>query len=237
MTGPPQPFEGRGGLWARNGRTPVFTLPVQPQLAIERNWFKRRPAEDSSQGTLDLVSEMRAWTTANDIASIDYYMNSAGLGEIGDAPKWDPRNRETADHSMPYMLARALFDGDIYLDSFTRAKYMDPAVRGLMDKITISEVTEWIGLGPARIVIRKKNGEVRTWDSYGGNRVIGEKEHIHLSDDEVVAKFDRVCAYQKMDNAQRDRARELWGNLRSVKDIGDAMRTLAKFGRPKPLEA
>ena len=36
MTGPPQPFEGRGGFWSRYGRTRDFTLPVQAQLAIER---------------------------------------------------------------------------------------------------------------------------------------------------------------------------------------------------------
>ena len=77
-------------------------------------------------------------------------MNSVGVGEIGDAPKWDPRNRETADHSMPYMFARALLDGDIYLDSFRPEKYMDPVVRALMGKITISEVTAWSGLGRTR---------------------------------------------------------------------------------------
>ena len=37
--------------------------------------------------------------------------------------------------------------------------------------------------GPARTVIRKKNGETRTWDAYGGNRVIGEKERLYLSDE------------------------------------------------------
>jgi hypothetical protein len=26
-----------------------------------------------------------------------------------------------------------------------------------------------------------------------------------------------------------------WGNLRDVKDIGDAIQTVAKFGRPQPL--
>jgi 2-methylcitrate dehydratase len=237
MTGPPQPFEGRGGWFARNGPARTFTLPVQSQLAIERNWFKRRPTEDSSQGILDLIAEMRAWAKPDDITSVHFDMNAAGVGEIGDAPKWDPRNRETADHSMPYLFARAMIDGDVYLDSFTPQKYLDPAARALMDRVTISEVKGWVGLGPARITIRKKSGEVRVWDSYGGVRVIGEKEHARLSDEELVGKFNRVCDYQKMDAAQRDRARAAWGNLRQVKDIGDAIGTLAKFGRPRPLSA
>jgi 2-methylcitrate dehydratase len=70
---------------------------------------------------------MRAWTKADEIASIQYDMND--LGEISDAPKWDPRNRETADHSTPYILARALIDGDIYMDSFKPEKFMDPVAR------------------------------------------------------------------------------------------------------------
>src|SRR5262245_4413333 len=235
MTGPPQPFEGRGGFWSRYGRNREFTLPVQAELAIERNWFKRRPAEDSSQGILNVISEMRAWTKPGEIDSIHIYMNSAGVGEIGDAPKWDPRNRETADHSMPYIFARALIDGDIYLDSFKPEKFTDPAARALMNKVTITEVPNWSGLGPARVTIRKTDGQVRFWDSYNGARLIGEKERERLSDEDLAVKFNRVCAYQKVDDAQRDRARAVWSNLQTVGDIGNAIRTLAKFGRPKPL--
>ena len=103
--------------------------------------------------------------------------------------------------------------------------------------VTVSEITAWSGLGPARITIRKHNGEVRVWDSYGGLRVIGENERLYLSDEELAGKFNRVCAYQKVDDAQRDRARAIWGNLRQVKDIADAIQTLSKFGKPKPLNA
>ncbi len=235
VTGPPQLFEGRGGLWGRDGMTAPFKLPIQERLAIERNWFKRRPAEDSSQGTLDVVADMRAWTKPEEIASIDYYMNPSGLGEIGDAPKWDPRNHETADHSMPYMLSRALLDGDIYLDSYTPEKIADPKVHELMDKITVIQVREWQGLGPSRTVIHKKNGESKAFDAYGGLRSIGEKEHPHLSDEEVVAKFNRVCAYKKIGNPQRDHMRALWSNVHEIKDVAEAVQVMAKYGQPKPL--
>jgi len=238
MTGPPQPFEGRGALWSRNGRGRPFTMPMQSAgMAIERNWFKRRPAEASSQGTLLLIPEMRAWAKPDEIELIDYYMNTSGFGEIGEAPKWDPRNRETADHSMPYIFARAYLDGDIYADSYTEAKFMDPAARSLMNKMVCTEVREWAGLGPARIIIHKKNGETRTWDTYNGARSLGLAEYPHFTDQEVLEKFNRAAAYAKLTDAQRDRARQAWGNLREVKDIGEAMQTLAKFGQPRPLSA
>jgi 2-methylcitrate dehydratase len=238
MTGPPQPFEGRGALWSRNGRGREFTMPVrQGSMAIERNWFKRRPAEASSQGTLLLIPEMRAWTRPEEIEMIDYYMNTSGFGEIGDAPKWDPRNRETADHSMPYIFARAFLDGDVYADSFTEAKFMDPAARALMNKMIVTEVREWTGLGPARITIRKTNGDTRTWDTYDGARNLGFNEYPHMTDAQVTEKFDRACAYAKVADQQRERARETWGNLRALKDIGQAIETLATFGQPRPLSA
>jgi len=233
MTGPPQPFEGPGALWSRNGRRDI-KLPVEDKLAIELNWFKARPAEASSQGTLTLIPEMRAWTKPEEIASIQYDMNE--LGEISDAPKFDPQNRETADHSMPYILARALLDGDVYMDSFTdAAKRNDPAARALMEKMTFGQVEGWNGLGPARITIRKTNGESRTWDTYKGVRRLTLNDYPHMTDDEVTAKFNRACAFQKIDNAQRDRIRAVWGNLRSVRDIGEAIQTVATFGRPRPL--
>jgi 2-methylcitrate dehydratase len=206
-------------------------------MGIERNWFKRRPAEASSQGTLMLIPEMRAWTTTEDIASIQYDMSFGNWDEIADAPKFDPVNRETADHSMPYILARALLDGDVYADSYSPAKFNDPAARALMTKMTFGPVAGWEGLGAARITIRKKNGEERTWDTYNGARVLGEAEYPKLTDEEVTAKFNRACAYAHIADAQRDRARTVWGNLRQIKDIGEAIQTLAKFGQPKPLTA
>ena len=237
MTGPPQPFEGRGSLWARNGRGRELVLPVQARMCIEHNWFKRRPSEASSQGTLVLIPEMRSWTKLEDIDSIQYDMSFANWDEIADAPKFDPANRETADHSMPYILARALLDGDVYADSYTPAKFNDPAARALMAKMTFGPVLGWEGLGAARITIRKKNGEQRTWDTYNGARVLGDAEYPNLTDEEVTAKFARACAYAHIPDAQRDRVRTTWGNLRQVTDIGEAIQTLAKFGQPKPLSA
>jgi 2-methylcitrate dehydratase len=241
ITGPPQPFEGRGGLWSRNGRRD-FTLPERNDgtLAVQRMGFKRYPAEGSSQATLDLIPEMRAFAKVDEIERIDHWLG--GLGEIADAPKWDPRNRETADHSMPYILARALIDGEIYLGSFTEAKYRDPAALALMQRITMSHGQGFSGNAPARTVITKKNGEVKEFNTQNGRRVAPPGELLskptathRLTMEEIVAKLDRACAYMKVDTAQRDRARAAWSNLAAVKDIGEAIQIMAKFGNPKPL--
>jgi 2-methylcitrate dehydratase len=239
MTGPPAPFEGVGGRWAMFGRETI-TLPVAPgKTIVERQGFKRSPLEASGQAVSELLPEMRAWTKVEDIAEIRHYMPYGGWTEIGDAPKFDPRNRETADHSIAYLLCRGLIDGELYLDSFTEAKYMDPTVRGLMAKMTITPVKGWSGNGPARTIIRKKNGEQRVWDTNGGRRtseVDGQAAfNTPMTDEEIAGKFSRAAAFMKVADAQRDKARAVWGNVRALKDIGEAMQTLAKFGQPKPL--
>src|SRR5947208_14659800 len=153
ITGPPQPYEGRGGLWSRNGRKDI-TLPLDPKaLALMRIGFKRYPAEGSSQSTLDNIPEMRAFAKVDEIERVEHWLG--GLGDIADAPKWDPHNRETADHSMPYILARALIDGEIYLGSFTEAKFRDPQALELMKKITMAQGVGFTGNGAALTVITK----------------------------------------------------------------------------------
>jgi 2-methylcitrate dehydratase PrpD len=143
---------------------------------------------------------------------------------------------------MPYILARALIDGYIYLDSFEEAKYRDPACLALMNRITMSYGHGRSGNAPARTTIRKKNGEERTWDTQDGRRhapageILSKPTATHrLTMEEIVEKFNRACDYKKVDPAQRDRARKVWSNLRDVRNFGEAIQTLAKFGNPRAL--
>lgn len=237
MTGPPQPFEARDALFDHVGPFDLrLPLNSDGRLVAQTTGFKRTPSEGSSQATLELIPQIRAWTRADEIASIQHEMPYFGWQEIADPPKWDPRNHETADHSIPYLISRALIDGHIYLDSFTPEKTQDPAVRELMAKITVRPNLEWRGNAPAHITVRKKSGEEKSWDSMGGLRIARPGQiDTPMTDEEIHAKFDRACAFMSVDPGQRDRARAEWSNLGAVADIGGPMRTMANFGRPKPL--
>ena len=124
MTGPAQPFEGGQGLWDHIGRFQELRLPATSsdgRMIVQRMGFKRFPAEGSTQSVLEVIPRIRAWTKAEEIASIFVQLPYDGWQETADPPKWDPRNRETADHSMPYVIAVALIDGDVY-SRFLHAK-------------------------------------------------------------------------------------------------------------------
>lgn len=237
MTGPAQPFEQRSGWFEHDAPFRQLRLPVNQDgsLGIEHTRMKEYPAEGSTQGFLDIIPSIREWTKVDEIESI--HVENALWDEVADPPKWDPRNRETADHSLPFLIAIALTDGEVYLDAFKPERYLhDAAIRDLMNRMTISEITDLKGTPSidgstsgdeqGRLTIKKKTGEVLVKESRG--------YHNPTSDD-VIAKFNRVCTYRSVSNAQRDRAMKTWPNLRTVKDIGDPIRDLANYGKPLPL--
>ena len=234
MTGPAKPFEGRDGLWDRlTGAYTQLRLPAPAPTSTGLSAaIKRRPAEGYTQAMhADVIPEVRAWTKAESIESIHVEMPFSGWLEIADPPKWDPRNRETADHSMAYEAARALIDGDVYLDSFTHEKITDPAARDLMKRITVS-VNPQFSYGEVRMSVRTHSGDMLTKETKSRP---GFNFGPPMTHDDIIAKYNRVCDFMHVDSAQRDRALAQWSNLAAVHDIAEPMETLATFGKPLPL--
>lgn len=231
FTGPAQPFEERGGIYDHMGPFKELKLPVNSDgsFAIETFRFKRFPAEGNSQATLlSAINPIREFTNASDIESINLQVSVGTWQEIGDPPKWDPRNRETADHSFAYIMAVALTDGEVYLNSFDEKRYLhDTAIRDLMARITVEVDPEFD---------REPQGRTRiTTVTKSGKKNVQEVHHEPpITREEILAKYDRVCSYMKVPDAQRDRAREAWLNLKNVRDIAVPVRDLAKFGRALP---
>ena len=84
----------------------------------------------------------------------------------GDAQKWAPSTRETADHSLPYTIAAMLEDGRITAATYHDARMKAPHTKALMDKISISKSAEMTrrlsGRLAVRITVRDKEGGEQT---------------------------------------------------------------------------
>ena len=85
--------------------------------------------------------------------------------QMGSDPAcWGPTTRESADHSMPYVMAIALLDGEMTLRSFAPDRLSDPAVANLMRKVKVSEsaamTAQYPEAAPDRVSIRMSSGEV-----------------------------------------------------------------------------
>jgi len=81
-----------------------------------------------------------------------------------DPHKYRPESRETADHSLPYCIARALIDKKITTESFSDEKLKDPRLWEVIDKIKGEASVEFEKMFPAKqpskVRITLKDGRV-----------------------------------------------------------------------------
>ncbi len=195
MTGPSAAFEGRHGLWDQvTGRFDPAPLGAPPALGVERTGFKYFPTEYNSLLLLELMLKLRPQVQLEEIESIHVETYHFTYAEIGSEPaKWRPTTRETADHSLPYMLAVLLMDGEVTVQSFSEERIRDPLLPKLMDRIYIRENDEFTAKYPHSIEGRI---EVRT---LAGRRVIesGSYPLGHprnpMSDEQLSAKYRNLC--------------------------------------------
>ena len=192
------------------------------------------PAESQVLGLLDLVPTIRTWLAGEQIEAIDVEMSERAVRHVADPAKYDPQNRETADHSLPYMLAVALVDGTITLDSYAPERFRDPALRPLMRRITVRPNEEYTRVRtvfdgvtrahPVKITIRTVSGRTMT-DELRYHRGHAKDP---LSRADIDGKFRQACrGIVEQDVA--DRIRDVWWDIGDAPDIRDAMRTLSAF--------
>jgi 2-methylcitrate dehydratase len=62
--------------------------------------------------------------------------------------RWAPKTSETADHSLPYIVARAMLDGTITTASYAPEALRDPKTAALLKLITVREDATMTALVP-----------------------------------------------------------------------------------------
>ncbi len=193
MTGPSRPFEGRDGLWQHLGveapKWENFGGGKNP-FRITATGFKAYPSVIHTQGPIGLVLELRRKVATAEIESVDVATYGEAVRRTAtEAEKWNPETRETADHSIPYLVAAAFQDGEVTPATFALSRIQDPALRPLIQKLTVVEEPDFTRRYPAESCTRV---EVKTTD---GRRLVAETSHPKghyrnpLTDGEVEAKF------------------------------------------------
>ena len=145
LTGPAPIFEGRKGFFelvsgpadvdvdAFGGRGVPFRIHqcgIKPYQSVIY-------AQTAIEAGIALAREVG---DLDRIAAIEIATSRRGYEQTGrDPEKWTPATRDTADHSLPYITARAMFDGDINNDSYAPEKLRDPRILAFMHKITVRE--------------------------------------------------------------------------------------------------
>ncbi|MCE2403690.1 MAG: MmgE/PrpD family protein [Dehalococcoidia bacterium] len=140
--------------------------------------------------------------------------------------KWDPRTRETADHSLPYIVVSAFVDGEVDRSTFDMERIRDPERLALLKRVTVRRDPEFSRAYPralsVRVGVETEAGELLT------RQVDYPLGHCKspMSDVQVEEKFRRLTA-GRVPEAQVDEIlRRLW-SLEEEQDIGGLVGLLA----------
>jgi 2-methylcitrate dehydratase len=78
--------------------------------------------------------------------------HDASVDIIGSEPeKWKPKTRETADHSLPYITAIALIDGEITDRQFEAERFKDPKVWKFLENVKVERNAELSAMYPEAV--------------------------------------------------------------------------------------
>jgi 2-methylcitrate dehydratase len=168
LTGPAPIFEGQSGFFKQvsgPGDVDPDTFGRRDiPFRIHRCAIKPYPAVIYTQTAIVAGIEVaREVGSLDRIAAIEIATTQRGYQRTGsEAEKWSPKTRETADHSLPYITARAMFDGDITNASFAPELFGDPRILAFMQKIKVSEdpnLTARVGAAPTRVTAILADGQ------------------------------------------------------------------------------
>jgi 2-methylcitrate dehydratase len=201
MTGPAPIFEGA------NGFEKLISGPIDLKgpFASDGKWegdfmilktsIKFWPAEYHSQSAIEAALELRKEIgSTEEIESILIESHDASVDIIGSSPEqWRPTSRETADHSLPYITAAALADGEITSNQFAEKRFTDGKLLELVAKVKVERNGELSRKYPVEVgnIVTIKVGDGRTLtkrvDVPTGNAL------RPLSDSQVMGKFHSMA--------------------------------------------
>jgi len=219
VTGPAPVFEGERGFFKQVSGE--FDLDFKTSFKIIETSIKNHPVEYHSMGAAEAAFKIRNKIEIENIESIeiDTFRVSYNI-IVKDPEKWDPKTKETADHSLPFIVAYILAKGKIEVNSYYDLG--DPLVKSLIKKMKIAVDEKLDKLYPeavpARITIKSK-------EKTETEEVIYPKGHFKnpLSDHELENKFKKM-----IEPLLKDRTKDLLKDLnnienKKVKDIVDQL--------------
>ncbi len=141
ITGPSEILEGKFGFVNQATGPLDFSAfdSLGKEFKILKTHIKLYPVEYHAQAAVDLALAIRKKLprgNPNTIKKIDLVSYEACRTIIADPSKRRPNTKESADHSLFYILAVTLLDGEMTLEQYAPKRFSDPAVLRLIDKIS-----------------------------------------------------------------------------------------------------
>ena len=227
-SGPVEVFEGKEGVFevidSVEWRPEWVLKDLGKDFMITNCAYKAFPTEALTHQPISAalqVCKEKGWV-AEDISEILVETTVRGADILSDPSKYKPTTKETADHSLPYVIAAAVADGNVLPSSFSDEKLKDPRIWDLLGKIKVVADPEidamFPGVKRARVTITDHNGESHTAQV---DHAKGSPQNP-MSDEEIVSKF-RANAAEILSQAQQDEVIDLTWRFEEVEDMEEYM--------------
>src|SRR5216110_2871868 len=235
MTGPGQIFEGQMGFEKQLGVSlgsvgEKFAVPFVengdgPASMILRTSIKFWPAEYHSQSAIEAALLLRKEIgNPKTVRAMTIESHDASVDIIGSEPeKWKPETRETADHSLPYITAIALIDGEVTEKQFQPNRFKDPKVWKFLENVKVERNAELSALYPGAVA------NVVHVDLSDGRRLTKRVDYPlghaknPLKDSEVEGKFRSLVSPKLGEERATTIIDQVW-KLDQAEDVNELMR-------------
>lgn len=168
-SGPTEVIEGKEGLievlsnvtW----NTEELTKGLGSDFLITNCSYKAFPTEALTHQPISATINtcQRNNITYKDVKEILVETTTRGADILSDPSKYKPQTKETADHSLPYVIAVAVVEGQVLPKSFNEEAIRDPRILEMLPKIKVVADPEIDRLFPrvkrARVTITTQDGK------------------------------------------------------------------------------
>ena len=214
-SGPEHVIDGKEGLvhcFGPDWKLNLLTDGLGESWRITQCGMKAFPTEALTHtpisATLALVKENDL--KPDSVAKVHIRTTARGADILSDPSKYDPHSKETADHSLPYVIAAAIAERQVTPLQFTMEKIMDPVIRAQLNKIVVVADPEIEKVFPAlqRVVVT-----IQTTNGHEFSKQLdypkGDPRNP-LTDKEVEEKFEALAGPVMTPGARRRAIDAIW---------------------------
>jgi 2-methylcitrate dehydratase len=226
-TGPEHVVDGKEGLthcFGPSWKLNRLTDGLGESWRITQCGMKAFPTEALTHTPISAVLDI---VKSNDLKSeqvekVQIRSLARAADILSDPSKYDPRSKETADHSLPYVIAAAIAERQVTPVQFEMKKIMDPIIRAQLKKVEVVADPEIEKVFPAlqRVIVNLTTTDGRTFTKQL-DYPKGDPRNP-LSDAEVEEKFAALAEGVLSDGAQKKLKQAIW-NLEKVGSVSKLM--------------
>ena len=226
-SGPEHVIDGKEGLthvFKPEWKLDLLAQQLGESWRITQCGMKAFPAEALTHTPISAVLDL---VKTNDlhpeqVEKIQIRSLARAADILSDPSKYDPHTKETADHSLPYVIAAALVERQVTPAQFTMEKILDPKIREQLRKIEVVADPEIEKVFPAlqRVIVNIHTTDGRTLTKQL-DYPKGDPRNP-LTDQEIEEKFSALADGVLSKTAQKRVTDAVW-SLERVASVSELM--------------